>query len=238
MAEVELSHWWYRSLHALVLDTLEQFGLDADCRIIDAGCGTGGLLVRLGEAGYRAQGFDFSPLAVECCRGRGATAEVRSICDLEACVAAGSVSVFVCNDVLYHLSSQERLETLASWRRLLVARGKLILNVPTGKQFQGTHDLSVGIRERIRHDQLKTELAHAGYDVLSRRYWPFLLSPLILAVRRLQRRRLKHGAVVIRSDIDLPTPLVNRGLYVLTRLEQRLPIGHFGSSLFVVAQAR
>ncbi len=237
MAEAELTHWWYRSLHALVFDQLGRFDLPSEFEIIDAGCGTGGLLLRLRAAGLRARGFDLSPHAVERSQKRGVPVELCSISELERCLSPRSISVFICNDVLYHLADEERIETLKSWHRLLVGRGKVILNVPTGDQFKGIHDLSFNIGERIALSRLESELVEAGYELLSWRYWPLLLSPPILLCRLWQRRLLARGQAPIRSDNDLPPALLNRLFYTLTRVEHRLPIGYFGSSLFVVAQA-
>src|SRR5687768_13510129 len=39
-------------------------------RLLEPACGTGRLLVRLGEAGYETFGLDLSPLAVEFCNKR------------------------------------------------------------------------------------------------------------------------------------------------------------------------
>jgi len=44
MAEVEDRMWWYKALHRNLLGLIERF-LDAPAaRLLDAGCGTGGLL--------------------------------------------------------------------------------------------------------------------------------------------------------------------------------------------------
>ncbi len=43
--------WWYRAAHANVLDALGRSRAPAGSVLLDAGCGTGGLLRRLGAAG-------------------------------------------------------------------------------------------------------------------------------------------------------------------------------------------
>lgn len=45
MAKAERNHWWYRNLHYLVLDTIKNRFSRRDIAIIDAGCGTGGVIV-------------------------------------------------------------------------------------------------------------------------------------------------------------------------------------------------
>jgi SAM-dependent methyltransferase len=239
MAEAEQALWWYRCLHALVLDRIKALRLPADAAVVDAGCGTGGLMLRLREAGYRqVRGFDISPFAVAHCEQRGLPVRLSSVIDLASHVMPHSLSLMTCNDVLYFLPSQQRIAAFSAWRTLLDQEGRIILNVPTGNLFRGIHDLSVGIGERISLAQLQSDLHKAGYEIEYRRYWPFLLSPLVLAARFSQRLKLRKGEADIRSDIDLPPVLVNQALYALTRLETRLPIGWFGSSLFVVARPR
>ena len=44
MAEAEGVHWWYRTLHQMILSTLREFAHAETEPIIDAGCGTGGLI--------------------------------------------------------------------------------------------------------------------------------------------------------------------------------------------------
>ena len=41
MSNVEQNHWWYKSLHMLVLRALTNNIKGNECRILDAGCGYG-----------------------------------------------------------------------------------------------------------------------------------------------------------------------------------------------------
>ena len=71
LAEVEDRMWYFRSLHAHVARELARMrpgGGD----VLDAGCGTGGLILRLREANpaWRFAGIDFMPLACELARRR------------------------------------------------------------------------------------------------------------------------------------------------------------------------
>src|SRR5258708_9569580 len=71
MAEVEDAMWYYRVLHRHVGRSLARH-LSATARVLDAGCGTGGLLRHLHAArpAWRLTGLDFSPLACELARER------------------------------------------------------------------------------------------------------------------------------------------------------------------------
>ena len=67
---VEDEHWWFRALNDLVFRTFDSRLRGGDSVILDAGCGTGGLMARLAPLG-RVEGVDASPVAVELARARG-----------------------------------------------------------------------------------------------------------------------------------------------------------------------
>ena len=69
MENVESKHWWYVSLHNLTLKTIQKAFKQKDISILDAGCGTGGLLEKLISNNYKfVEGFDISEDAVEIAR--------------------------------------------------------------------------------------------------------------------------------------------------------------------------
>ncbi len=60
---VEDAHWWHRTLRAQVLRVLPPHA-----RVLDAGCGTGGMLSVLHD--HDAHGIDASPSAIQHCQQR------------------------------------------------------------------------------------------------------------------------------------------------------------------------
>ena len=80
MAEVESSHWWYRTLHDSVWNQIKIHPKNIDVSVIDAGCGTGGLLQYLHDKGLKSlTGFDLSEYAVDTCKERGFEVEKENI---------------------------------------------------------------------------------------------------------------------------------------------------------------
>src|SRR5215217_9139382 len=49
MAALEETMWWYRALHDRLVEGLRRLRLAPGAKILDAGCGTGGLLLRLSQ---------------------------------------------------------------------------------------------------------------------------------------------------------------------------------------------
>ena len=62
MDAAEQRMWWYRALHARVIGALRRRPGPAGT-VLDAGCGTGGLLARMASLGRPLAGLDFNPAA-------------------------------------------------------------------------------------------------------------------------------------------------------------------------------
>jgi SAM-dependent methyltransferase len=241
MARFEQELWWYRALHYLVLDSIRRNVLGWDVSIIDAGCGTGGLLLFLQERGYtNLKGFDLSEDAVRICRQRGLDVTHDNLSNIERCYPPASADVIVSNDTLYYLNEHERAGLLRQCSQVLSTGGLLILNLPALKAFRGIHDISVGIKHRFSKSDAHRLIDPSKFHIVRELYWPFLLSPLIYFVRLAQRIKMRiNPAFEVRSDIDLPSPWLNKLLTGITLFENRwLPAKPFGSSLFLVIKKK
>lgn len=240
MARVEQEHWWYRALHHLVLDSILKNTSRTDIPILDAGCGTGGLMLFLRQKGYtRVKGFDLSPHAVEICRGRGLDVEQCDLRNMAARYPRTSANIIISNDTLCSLNGEERSSFMGQCFEVLRPGGLLFLNLPALEAFRGIHDLSVGIQHRFSRAALPSLIDPTMFHMIRVLYWPFLLSPVIYCVRLWQRMKMKLTRdYEVCSDIDLPHSWVNRVLEGLTRFEnRRLPAKPFGSSLYLVLKS-
>lgn len=237
MAQVEASHWWYRALHRAVLDAIQQQFPSRQIKILDAGCGTGGLLNALTQDGYASvQGFDLSPVAVGICRDRGLQVEVGNLSDIDSVDSPSRFDVIVSNDVLYHLPDGERKKFIAQAFERLNSGGLLIMNLPALAGFRGQHDRAVGVTHRFNRTEFRQLFAHTGFEAIKLRYWPVVLAPAIYLVRTWQRMTDDQGSSTLpKSDLKNHAGLLNSILYRLIRLEmQYLPWTPAGSSLFTV----
>ncbi len=240
MAAVEASHWWYRALHQRVLATLDSAFLGRpDLAILDVGCGTGGLMRRLQEhrPASRLRGIDLSEHAVEIARQRGFEVLRGDLRQVPELLSGATVDAIIMNDVSYFVPLADWPAVLNGYAKILAPGGIVILNVPAFPAFRGMHDLAVGIGYRLRRREVPQLYDPTRFIRLETRCWPFLLSPLIWATRRRQRRSLaKNAAQTLRSDVELPSGLVNALLFGVMRLENRLhaSLARWGSSLFIV----
>jgi SAM-dependent methyltransferase len=244
MSEVEVRHWWYRSLHYFTLESIERkFSEKKDILIIDAGCGTGGLISFLQKRGYNnIKGFDLSHDAVEICISKKLDVFNDSILNAGNNFAANYADIIISNDNFYFLSEDERKEAACQFHKILKPGGIVILNIPAFAIFRGIHDKSVGITYRFSKKDIWTIFEEKDFLCIQSFYWPFVLFPFIFFVRLFQRIKMRlYPATLIKSDIALPAKLFNTFLFKAISAERKLLPGKFkliGSSLFLVMEKK
>ena len=231
--------WWYRTLrdHVVTALDLEARRGTTPLRILDAGCGTGGMSARLRPYGT-VIGIDLAPFAIAVCRerrGLDATA-VASITELPFPDAAFDLAVSL--DVISDAGTGNDAVALAELARVLRPGGRLCLNLPAFRWLAGEHDVAVETKRRYTRSELLALLARAGFIPERLTYWNSLLLPAVAAARGLSRLR-GIDASTAHSDVSVPAAPINGTLRAITQLEGRLlrrtdlPIG---SSLLCVAR--
>jgi SAM-dependent methyltransferase len=236
MAEVEAEMWWYTSLHASLLDTIQNFfGDHKDIRILDAGCGTGGFLRYLRQHGYtNSVGIDIADIAVDFSRKQGFEVIKGSIAERAVLERIGKADVIVSMDVICSLPDEaERVVFFREASRLLNEGGLMIVQTPAFVCLGGIHDMAVGVNKRYTKSAIRSVLRQADIGNYNLRYRLMLLTPVIFLARAIQRLRLKLGKdVAIESDVRMPPRFMNTLLSLLQRMEDRwLPLRPFGTSL-------
>lgn len=221
MYAVEDTHWWYVGMREATLGLLNGH-LDDSApqrpRILDAGCGTGGLLIHLEKLGWAA-GVDLSATALSFARRRELPHLARA--SVEALpFADATYDLVTCMDVLYHLQVQEDLAALAEFRRVLRPGGWLLVKVPAFEALRGQHDQTVHTRHRYTIRELCEKLAVSGFQVERATYANTLLMPLAAAKRGLEQ--VLPLAPEGSSDIAPPSGWLNHILTVVLQAEARL----------------
>jgi SAM-dependent methyltransferase len=239
MYDVERKLWWYQVLHEKVLIQIrKQSGRASETRILDAACGTGGLLTYLREKGYtNTTGFDYSEYAIAFSRERDLSVSFGDLRKVEDFGPGLSFDVICCNDALYFLTDEEIVRALKAFRERLNENGLLIINIHAFEAFSGTHDLAVGSQRRFELKDFKAYSQAAGLKITYSTYWPFALSMPILAVRQWQKFRIKRKKVNVAeldSDVKYPGDAINSLLKGIVKAESALLTrAPFGSSLFM-----
>ncbi len=225
----EDTHWVKRGLRDMVDLQIRRFGRRGrPLAMLDAGCGSGRLLIHLGQYGT-AWGIDFAPQALSLCARRGLTEQV-SRASVNALPFAERTFDLVCSmDVLYHRAVDDR-RALREYYRTLKPGGLLLVNVPAYDWLRRDVDRVVHTRHRYRRREMVDLLRQAGLTVCHATYRNSVLFPAVLATLF-----LPHDAADQASRRD---GIVNRVLSALIKAENRassrLPLP-FGLSVWCAA---
>jgi len=156
---LEDEHWWYRGVHELVADVVRARGR-TDLAILDAGCGTGGLMAQLQRYGT-VTGCDYADAALACCRRRGLVSIVQA--DLNTWAPAENhYDVIVSVDVLYHAAIADDLAIVQKLARGLRSGGMLILHLPAFNWLRRRHDVAVATKRRYTRRDVRAMVVEAG----------------------------------------------------------------------------
>ena len=227
--------WWYRGLRTLAGQLLGRAlaGSPASGPVLDAGCGTGGMLLRLGAAvaGHPTLGLDFDGVAASfaIAKARRPVA-VGSVTEMP--VGDGALAGYVSLDVLCHEGVEPAI-ALQEAHRCLRPGGIAVFNLPSYDWLLSAHDRRVQNVRRFTGGQARALLVGQGFRVLRSSYWNTLLFPLMLVHRLIER---DDAASDVR---DYPRWLDS--LFSAALTVERLVIAAgislpFGGSLIVVAQ--
>jgi SAM-dependent methyltransferase len=223
----EARMWWYRALHARVMDALSS----VRGPVLDAGCGTGGLLAHLAQRPrLAAVGVEFSAKAAWRAGQKSglpvASGSVNALPFDARCFAAAVVA-----DVLCH-AAVEPSAALSELYRVLRPGGLLVVNMPAYAWLLSAHDRRVHNARRQTAGELRRWLEAAGFVRPVVRYWNGLLLPLMIAQRKLRARRPDSA-----SDVATFSPWLNATVHAITEIERRsglrLPAG---GSIFATAE--
>jgi SAM-dependent methyltransferase len=184
MFRVEETHWWYRALRRLIFETLDNELPDwREKRILDAGCGTGAILQRLGNP-ERNLGVDLAPEAISFCRERGLNnVQQGNVCALP--FDDGSFDAVISSSVLYHQWVSDIDLAIREIYRVLRPGGLVVINVPAFRFLHSAHDDAVMTARRFRKPEIRRLLLRRNFTIRRLTYWTSLLFPFALAARTL-----------------------------------------------------
>ncbi|MCH8979655.1 MAG: class I SAM-dependent methyltransferase [Armatimonadetes bacterium] len=184
MRQAEDHYWWFVSRRRLALALLDRYASSKE-RILDVASGTGAVLTELQKLGW-AGGIDFSPLAVKYCLERHLPNLM--VGNAEAVpVQSGTIDVVVSLDTLEHVAADEA--AVSEFARVLRPGGVIILNVPAFKWLWGPHDVALMHHRRYTKRQIRDLLERHGFKMEKLSYSVFLLFPVVVLIRWLDKFR-------------------------------------------------
>ena len=234
MHAVEDRMWWYRGLRRLVADQLARALSRSPARgpVLDAGCGTGGMLRVLGPsvAGRPTLGLEYDPVAAGLAMAKaGRPVLSGSVNDMP--LGDGALGGYVSLDVICH-ANVEPARALKEAYRCLGPGAIAVFNLPAYSWMLSAHDRRVHNARRFTRGEARVLIAAPGFRILRASYWNTLLFPLILLHRLVERDDAE-------SDVrDYPRWL--DAIFSTALAIERAAIGAglslpFGGSLMIVA---
>jgi len=236
MRTVEDHYWWYQALRPHVAAAIEPAA--PDFSLLDAGCGTGGMLnvVRQKFPAADLTGVDQSTHALELSAARETGAKLISASVKELPFPENSFDFVLSLDVLSSIGLDDSLAVHEA-HRVLRPGGRLILNVAALEFLKGAHDRAVDADRRYTQRQLQALLEGAHFHVERLSYWNATFTAPIALVRWLSRARSRTDKP--RSDFRAIPAILNSVFKRIAALElsaSRHVSLPFGTSLFAVAR--
>lgn len=234
MHEVEDRMWWYRGLRALTGELLAWALARSKAAgpVLDAGCGTGGMLLKLGPAvaGNPTIGLEYDVVAASFARAKAAR-PVAAGSVTEMPLRDGTLGGYISLDVLCHGGVEPAL-ALKEAHRCLRPGAIAIFNLPAYGWLLSAHDRRVHNVRRFTGRQARALLAGGGFRVLRSSYWNTLLFPLMLIHRVLERDDAESDVRDYPRWLDALFSMALAVERAAIRAGISLP---FGGSLIVVA---
>jgi SAM-dependent methyltransferase len=183
MAAVEDTMWWYHSLHSNLFHCLRRFLTRKQLTILDAGCGTGGLIRFLKKrmTSVVLIGIDAEPEACHWARTHGCnrigSASVNELPFLER-----SFDSIISADVLCHRQVDPE-KAMLEFHRCLRPGGILVIQLPAYEWLRSYHDEQVHSEHRFTEGEVLALFKKSGFSVTWSSYWNSLPFPLLLLRR-------------------------------------------------------
>jgi len=232
LAEVEDSMWYFKALNRRMLLPLAELA-NREASILDAGCGTGGLIKALQayESQWKIFGFDYSLVACEFAQSKTSMPIQQGSIEkipfddkqFEAVVSADVISQIEDGSI-----------ALREFARVLKPGGILVLNVAAYQWMWSYHDDLVESRHRFRRSELVELLNKAGFKMSLSSYANTLIFPLIISQQKI------FIPANPTSDVKPFHPLLDLFCGSLAALEyaalrNRIPLP-VGNSVFIAAR--
>ncbi len=233
LAEVEDRMWYFRALNRRVAHWLALGLPTGPARVLDAGCGTGGLInfLRARNSAWTLCGLDFSSRACELARLRtGVEITEGSITSLP--YADAGFDAVVSADVVCQV--KDGATALREFTRVVRPGGVVLVNVPAFRWLWSYHDDTCETKHRYTRQELSAQCQTAGLEIVFDSYANLLPLPLIAARRKLFKPENPT------SDVRLypaPVEAMFSGMAWLEFAWMRVGLpSAVGSSVFVAAR--
>jgi SAM-dependent methyltransferase len=233
MYYLEDKHFWFLGKREFV-DTLLKPHSSRIKKILDVGCGTGGMTKFLEKYGEVA-GVEKERYAISFCKKRGLDVVVGDAQKLP--FDKDKFSLVTLFDVLYHREVKDEKKAVEEARRVLESKGLLLITDSAFEFLRSSHDEAL---HGVRRFQLKTTnklLEEEGFKILKASYIYFSYFLLALIKRLIVNKFLRKFG----SDVYVLPKTLNTLLFLVIKIEAkilRFISFPFGLSIAILAQKK
>ena len=238
MFNIEENYWWYVGLRQLVFSYIDGRSNKLNFKILDAGCGTGGVSTEL--KAFKPYAIDYSEEAIRYSKSRKIDNIARasiSCMPFKNC----SFDIVISLDVLYHKNVRNDFETLKEIHRVMNQNGVLLLNLPAYNFLRSRHDEAVHTKHRYTIRDLKGKVEKAGFEIEKITYRNAFLFPIAVARRIIEKVffiNKENAESELKPLSSLTNFLFTRLLFFENKLIRSGINFPFGLSLYCVARKK
>jgi 2-polyprenyl-3-methyl-5-hydroxy-6-metoxy-1,4-benzoquinol methylase len=214
-------------------DILERYLADQPLmRILNVGCGSGDLSIRLAQLGHDVRGIDVEPAYVRLAEDNAKRTTTRgrcsfAVCSIEDYQSETRFDCLVSTDVLEHIADDRC--AFVKMVDLLYPGGLLLITVPAGPWLFGYHDEQLGHYRRYTKRTLR-QLVEKFCSIEQVRYFGFTLVPVCY----LYSRRWRKPYPAAEAGDATKSPVKSIILSGLLKVDRLVPFP-FGTSLVMKA---
>ncbi len=234
--ELEEDLWWFAGMREITAALLDEACKPmTDRKILDAGCGTGGMISWLERYAGKGKifGIDTVKDALVFCRERHHELLAQASAT-HLPFPASAFDLVTSFDVLVQIPGEHSdIDAIREMYRVARPGGIVFVRVAAYKWMRSGHDEALGSQRRYTLSELSGKMKDVGFEILRATYANSFLLP-VAAVRRLLLKRI--GLSDKGSDVKpLPENLdwLNRALTsflskeakILSRSKAKLPVG-------------
>lgn len=230
----EKDDWWFVGRRKIILTFLKKYlRKKHDLRIIDIGCGAGGIVDLLGRYGT-VTGVDKDKHIVNYNKKNGRKVTCGNLDKLN--FSDNSFDLVTLLEVLEHVDDD--MNGLKEVNRILKPKGIFFISVPAFPFLWSSHDYASHHKRRYTKSDLLKKLTESGFRVLNITYFDSFLFPVILIYRFWTNMR---GKEPYKSNF-IDYPWVVNGFLKLIFCSEAFFLKYFnfplGVSLLVIAKKK
>ena len=216
---IEDQLWWLQGRKAIIRGYVESArSILAIKKIVDVGCGSGGNFDVLSEYGG-VIGIELSPTLARRAHARDIASAVIQGNAVDVISGMKDFQLVTLFDVLEHIEGDA--EFLKQLNTSTPEQHCLLISVPACPFLYGEHDRILHHHRRYSRTMLQECLRYGGYHIVDMNYFMFLLFPLVLLERLMDKILTLTGRQRDKVNLGILPPALNQLFMRVLQLEAR-----------------